>query len=420
LSANLSGAGGNSISGLIEQPLVRLILKIFRTFILFPILAFSVHGQSIQGLPKLTDTAQISLITYSPGPELYQAFGHSCIRIRDDSYGMDRMYNFGVFDFETPNFYIKFARGDLLYQLTVTAGAEEIQSVVASYGQGVTEVVLNLTLDQKQRLFEALEVNLLPENRYYRYDFILDNCSTRVRDAFEQTIGGPVSEPDIGKRTFRQMLDPYFERTPWLQLGIYLLLGSKVDRAVSPREASFLPADLEHAVQMSKNGGQNLGPEKKELYPADSLPQPGLFPFPIIVTGSVLWICFWLVRGLRHARWLTAVFLLLAGGTGLFVAGISVWSLHWEAWANYNLLWLLPTHFVAGFWLLLERKQPSLLRWYLWLGALAACAFLCFSFLLPQKFHPAIYPLIAVLAWRCALEAWAMRRLASNQSEARS
>jgi hypothetical protein len=397
---------------------VRLILKIFCTFVLFPILALSAQGQSIQGLPKLTDTAQISLITYSPGPELYQAFGHSCIRIRDDSYGMDRMYNFGVFDFETPNFYVKFARGDLLYQLTVTAGAEEIQSVVASYGQGVTEVVLNLTLDQKQRLFEALEVNLLPENRYYRYDFILDNCSTRVRDAFEQTIGGPVSEPDIGKRTFRQMLDPYFERTPWLQLGIYLLLGSKADRAVSPREACFLPADLEHAVQMSKNGGQNLGPEKKELYPADPLSQPSLFPVPIIVTGSVLWICFWLARGLRHARWLTAVFLLLAGGTGLFLAGISFWSLHWEAWANYNLLWLLPTHFVAGFWLLFERKQPSLLRWYLWLGALAACAFLCFSFLLPQKFHPAIYPLIAVLAWRCALEARAMSGHESNQSEA--
>ena len=103
---------------------MRLILKIFCSFVLVPTFALSVHGQSIQGLPKLTETAQVSLITYSPGPELYQAFGHSCIRIRDDSYGMDRMYNFGVFDFETPNFYLKFARGDLLYQLTVTAGEE--------------------------------------------------------------------------------------------------------------------------------------------------------------------------------------------------------------------------------------------------------------------------------------------------------
>jgi uncharacterized protein DUF4105 len=415
-----AGAGGNPISGLIEQLRVRLMQKIFCVVVLFAVLAFSVRGQSIQGLPKLTDAAQISLITYSPGPELYQAFGHSCIRIRDDSYGMDRMYNFGVFDFETPNFYLKFARGDLLYQLTVTAGEEEIQSVVASYGQGVREVVLNLNLPQKQQLFEALEVNLLPENRYYRYDFVLDNCSTRVRDAFERTIGGPVSEPDIGKRTFRQMLDPYFERTPWIQFGVYLLLGSKVDRAVTPREACFLPADLERAVQMSKNGGQNLGPERKELYPADPLPQPWLFPVPIIVTGCVLWLCLWLVRGLKHARWVTALFLLLVGGTGLLLAGMAVWSLHWETWANYNLLWLLPTHFVAGIWLLLERKQPLFLRWYLWLGALAACAFLCFSFLLPQKFHPAIYPLIAILAWRCALEAKAVRRLASDQLQTHS
>jgi hypothetical protein len=193
-----------------------------------------------------------------------------------------------------------------------------------------------------------------------------------------------------------------------------------VDRTVTPREACFLPADLERAVQMSKNGEQNLGPERKELYPADPLPQPWLFPVPIIVTGCVLWLCLWLVRGLKHARWVTALFLLLVGGTGLLLAGMAVWSLHWETWANYNLLWLLPTHFVAGIWLLLERKQPLFLRWYLWLGALAACAFLCFSFLLPQKFHPAIYPLIAILAWRCALEAKAVRRLASDQLQTHS
>ena len=396
---------------------MRLILKIEFTFILLSILALSAASQPIPGLPKLNDAAQISLITYSPGPELYQAFGHSCIRIKDDTYGMDRMYNFGVFDFETPNFYLKFAHGDLLYQLAVTPGEEEIRSVVAYYGQGVREVVLSLTLDQKQQLFEALEVNLLPENRSYRYDFVLDNCSTRVRDAFERVTGSPIFEPNIGNRTIRQMLDPYFERTPWIHFGVYLLLGSKVDRVVTPREACFLPADLERAVQASKNGNHDLAPEKRELYPADPLPQPRLFPLHTIVAGSVLWVCLWLARGCKHATWLTALFLLLIGATGLFAAGLAVWSLHWETWANYNLLWLVPTHFVAGLWLMFERRPARLLQWYLWFGTFAACAFLLFSFLLPQKFHPATYPLVAALAWRCALEIKVMRdRHGSNQS----
>ena len=111
---------------------------------------------------------------------------------------MDRLYNFGVFDFETANFYLKFAHGDLLYQLAVSQGEEEIRAVGA-YGQGVTELPLNLSPGQRQSLFEALEVNLLPENRFYRYDFILDNCSTRPRDVIERVTGSPVVLPARGK-----------------------------------------------------------------------------------------------------------------------------------------------------------------------------------------------------------------------------
>ena len=107
-------------------------------------------------LPRLGDGAEVSLITYTPGEELYQAFGHSAIRARDDLLGMDRLYNYGVFDFATPNFYLKFVHGDLRYQLAVSSSEEEIQAVGAS-GQGVTEIPLNLSPSQKQALFEALD-----------------------------------------------------------------------------------------------------------------------------------------------------------------------------------------------------------------------------------------------------------------------
>src|SRR6204780_2962812 len=154
----------------------RLVTHFFRAILFFALLipslpvsaqeAVSPRNDLAGRLPRLSDGAEVSLITYTPGEELYQAFGHSAIRVRDDLLGMDRLYNFGVFDFETPNFYVNFAHGDLRYQLAVSQADEEIRTVGA-YGQGVTELPLNLSLTQRQALFEALEVNLLPENRFY-------------------------------------------------------------------------------------------------------------------------------------------------------------------------------------------------------------------------------------------------------------
>jgi hypothetical protein len=356
-------------------------------------------------LPRLDDGAQVSLITYTPGEELYQAFGHSAIRVKDVLLSMDRLYNFGVFDFETPDFYLKFVHGDLFYQLAVGPGEEEI-STVGAYGQGVTELLLNLSQDQKQKLFEALEINLLPQNRFYRYDFILDNCSTRPRDVLERITGSPIIERETGDQTFRQMLDPYFTRIPWIGFGISLLLGAKVDRLASPREACFLPADLERAVQTSKNGDHSLTEEKRELFPAEALPDlwPCLAPIWIFYTGGVLWFLFWLLRRKGHSIWPTALSLTIFGLTGTFLLVVSLWTRLWVLHENWNLLWLIPFHLPAGLWLFFARSRPFVLLWYLRFAFVGASAFLCFSFVLPQRFNPAIYPLLLIIAWRCALE----------------
>jgi Domain of unknown function (DUF4105) len=366
-------------------------------------------------LPQLSEGAEVSLITYTPGEELYQSFGHSAIRVRDELLGLDRLYNFGVFDFETPNFYLKFAHGDLLYQLAVSQGEEEIR-VVGAYGQGVSELLLNLALSQRQSLFEALEINLRPENRFYRYDFILDNCSTRPRDVIERITGSPVAVPGAGKQTFRDMLDPYFIRMPWVGLGVSLLMGANVDRLASPREECFLPADLERAVQASKNGGQSLAGEKKEIFAAETFPGPSPFlsPTSVFYGVGIVWILFWLLRRKGHARWPTAIALMILGALGLFVLGLSFWTRLWVLHRNYNLWWLIPLHFPAGLWLLLAKDRPVLLLWYLWFAFLAALFFVCFSFLLPQRFNPAVVPLLIIVAWRCALEAFGGRNSEFN------
>ncbi len=300
---------------------------------LLPLLAQETDAQpnELAGrLPRLDDSAQVSLVTYTPGEELYQAFGHSAIRVKDDLLSIDRLYNFGVFDFETADFYLKFVHGDLLYQLAVSTGEEEI-SIVGAYGQGITELLLNLSQDQKQKLFEVLEINLLPENRFYRYDFILDNCSTRPRDVLERITGSPVIERGAGNQTFRQMLDPYFTRIPWIGFGISLLLGAKVDRLASPREACFLPADLERAVQTGKDGDQSLTAGKKELFPPEALPDSSFFLAPIWIfySGGILWLLFWLLRGKGHAVWPTALSLTLFGLTGTFLLVVSLWTRVW-------------------------------------------------------------------------------------------
>jgi Domain of unknown function (DUF4105) len=356
-------------------------------------------------LPRLSNAAQISLITYTPGEELYQAFGHSAIRVRDDFLNMDRLYNFGVFDFDSPNFYVKFTHGELLYQLAVSQAEDDIRAV-AAYGQGVTELPLNLSPAQKQAMFEALEINLLPENRFYQYDFILDNCSTRPRNVIERITGSPVVEREAGKQTFREMLDPYFTRMPWIGLGVSLLLGAKIDRLATPREACFLPADLERAVQAGKNGDQNLAAEKKELFPPDVLAGSPRFLNPIWIfsSGGILWLLFWLLRRKGHTTWPTALCLMILGLVGSFILALSFWSRLWVLHDNYNLLWLIPLHLPAGLWLLLTKRRPVFLGWYLWFAFLAAVMFVCFSFLLPQKFSPAVFPLLIIVAWRCALE----------------
>jgi uncharacterized protein DUF4105 len=362
------------------------------------------RGGASGGWPELSESTEISLITYTQGEELYQTFGHSAIRIKDEALGIDRLYGFGTFDFETPNFALKFAHGDLRYQLSVTVGEEDIREVGA-YGQGVSELSLNLSKEQKQALFMALEINLLPENRFYLYDFALDNCSTRIRDAFEKLTGSPIEEPGGGKLTFRQMVDVYFDRIPWIHFGVDLLLGSTMDRVASAREDCFLPADLERAVQAARNGNQNLAAPRREIFPAGNLPQPIWLwsPMAVFSIGGAIWFLIWLVRRRRHARWMSAFYFTAYGMAGAFVCFMSFWSQHWVLRANYNQLWLIPTHLLFGIALFFGKSR--IIRLYWRCALVAGVGFLAFSTFLPQRFEPAVYPLVLLLVWRCFLEA---------------
>jgi hypothetical protein len=380
--------------------------SLLATLFLFASAARAAEENQPSGLPTLSPAAKLSLVTCSPGDELYTAFGHSAIRILDPELGFDRLYNFGTFDMTVDNFYLRFARGDLLYQLSVDQGDADIEEHGA-LGQGVTEAQLNLTPEQKQSLFGVLETNLAPANRYYRYDFLLDNCSTRVRDVFEKIIGTPVADRTVTGMTFRQMLDPYLGRIPWIRFGIYLLLGAGVDRLVQPREACFLPANLESAICQTKVSDSTFGQSPVRLFPARPLPRiPRAFDpetvFSVVLLG---WIGLWALRGRQASRVISALVYIVFGFTGLFLVVLAANTLHWEAYQNWNLAWLVPTHLVAGIGLMfVPANKVLMLRLYLFLAMVEGLVFVVSSPWLPQRLHPAIYPLVVLLLWRTVIE----------------
>ena len=201
------------------------------------------------------------------------------------------------------------------------------------------------------------------------------------------------------------MLEPYFTRIPWIGFGLSLLLGSNVDRDASPREACFLPADLERAVENTSNGQQKLTKEKREIFPPGTLPQTPTWLSPSVAFAGVglAWFFWWLFRKQGHATWPTAVIFTAFGATGLFLLGLSFWTRLTVLRLNFNLVWLIPTHLFAGIWLFLSNRRVLIVRWYLVFSAIAGVAFIGFSFLLPQQFHPAVYPLVAILVWRSVL-----------------
>lgn len=190
------------------------------------------------------DSADVYLLTCAPGNESYSIYGHTALRIAIRGTSFDMVYNWGIFDFSTPNFVYRFAKGKLDYML----GAYSYERFLDEYineGRSVWSQKLNLTVAEKEKMFELVNENLRPENIRYRYDFFFDNCATRVRDiiadAAADTVIYPVKEK---KKSFRQLIDPYQKVLPWLDLGADMLLGLQADRKATVSDEMFLPVHL--------------------------------------------------------------------------------------------------------------------------------------------------------------------------------
>lgn len=360
------------------------------------------------------DSLRVSLLTCTPGSDIYAHFGHSAIRIRNLNTDEDIVFNYGMFDYRVESFVFRFVKGETDY----TLGAEYANAFFIRYGvkgEGITEQILNLTPYEAEKLYYLIRVNYLPENRQYRYNFLYDNCTTRARNIIEKSVDGQVVY-DISNRdlTFRNILREFTKDSPWLEFGIDFVLGEEVDHVVDREQQMFIPSyymhDMDSAFIMRSDGrrvklvAEVDTPLVEQKKAEDSL-------LSMIFTPMTVFVCLFvltLVVSIRDIKkksvsWgYDAMLLLLQGLAGIVVAFLFFFSEHPAVGTNWLVLIFNPLPLV---WLPMMvvcavRRKTDVI-YFANMAVLAA--FVLAMPIFPQSFNPAMVPLVFTLLLRSVI-----------------
>jgi hypothetical protein len=311
----------------------------FRKFLFLYILLFSAFGFSQS--PKLSLKTEVSIFTCGRGEELYSTFGHTALRIKDPVNELDVVYNYGYFDFRADNFYFKFVKGDLEYFMNVTS----YQDFLFEYQNDEREVIeqtLNLPLNKKQEVFDALNKALQSEERFYTYKFIDRNCTTMIVEKINGLYGkDEIQKVDDKTISYRTLLYPYFENYFWYKLGINIVFGAKTD---AKSEKLFLPTELMHSLDKAKFDGNPLVSSKKTVVIGSEI-QPEFSFF-----NSIYLICVILLLVIIiNKKIFFNTYLFICGLFGLFLCLVGFYSEHQELLWNYNALLFNPLFVLVPF-----------------------------------------------------------------------
>lgn len=343
-----------------------------KQFLLLCIVFFTLTSINAQNF-KLSAYSEISVITCGTGEELYSAFGHSAFRVKDPVYRMDLVYNYGTFNFNTPNFYLKFARGKLLYELDRSRYNDFIQLYIEE-NRWVKEQVLDLTAEEKNALFLYLENNLKPENKSYKYDFFFNNCATKIRDVVEEALPNKVvfNEDHVDEeRTFRELIQLYVNQNSWGSFGIDLCLGAVIDRNANAREFMFLPDYVLAAFENGTiNNGKKLVKSSKELLTQkeENSYSTSFFTSPLfvvlILSVIILLITYRDYKKQRRSRLLDFSLLFITGLLGIFLLLLWFATDHTATANNFNILWAFAPNLLMSF-LILKKTPPTWMKKYI-------------------------------------------------------
>ncbi|MBP5136672.1 MAG: DUF4105 domain-containing protein [Paludibacteraceae bacterium] len=360
--------------------------------LLFTLTVFAQQEQKDETYSNL----EVSLLTCSPGDELYSAFGHTAIKVND------MVFNYGMFNFNTEGFYLKFVSGQTDYEL----GVELMDGFERQYerrGRGVIEQKLNLTNEEKAALFGALIENTRPENKAYRYNFVFDNCATRPRVKIEECLKGNI-QYDVREEndSYRKLIEQYVGEDSWIKFGIDILIGAEADKTASFFDRLFLPDELMNAFAKAKReNGERLVKETNEVVEQEENAdeqEGGVTPLAAtVILMTIVSIASLLFP--RKLKVLDFVLFLITGLLGVVVAYLCFFSLHPLVGENYNLLWLNPLHLLIPLTVFIKKARKFLLVVYM-LTALSAIVAITGYIYLPQEFNIAFLPIMVMIVVR--------------------
>lgn len=395
--------------------------------ILFITLSFLLISVS-RGFSQSPNDTVAYLITCGPGTETYSIYGHSALRIVIKDQQTDVVYNWGVFDFNTKNFAWKFAKGRLDYMLI----AEPPKGFLQEYffeKRYVYSQKINIDPAETRKLVALINENLRPENVKYRYDFFYDDCSTRIRDLLEKSVGEKLKypPPETGKiPTFRDMVARYQNPYPWLRFGVDLIMGSTSDKKARFRDRMFLPIDLREGLSKLtvQRSGKRIpllqNPEVLVDFDAPVIKQSFLIAPPFVFTMVIVLVLILagLIKSKKIIRIIDIVIYSVFSLLSILMIFFNFFTDHLQMKWNLNIIWLNPFIILCLVMLILKKEGTLWFRIVFFISA----GFLLIHFVLPQNFNFAFSLMTIILlirsSVRCEFE-WNPLNLPPNSQNAR-
>ena len=356
---------------------------------------------------QLTPEAQISVLTVGPGESLNDAFGHNAFRIQDISQGIDLVYGFGAYDFDAPNFYLKFTQGKLNYLISRHNYAD-FYRYYKTYDRSIEEQVLNFSIEEKQKLFDLLETNYKPENREYLYDFFYDNCATRIRDVAQAATGNKISytlPKNFKPKTFRGLIHEHVGLNTWGSFGIDIALGSVIDKKATAYEHMFLPKYIKLFFGgAKKNSSENLVARSSTIYEKKvTVSNSNFFFSPLVVVGLLSFIILFITykdyKNKIRNPWLDLILFGITGMVGIVLLLLWFATDHSATAQNYNVLWAVPLN-ILGCLQLFKNEIKNWFRSYLKFLVILLCLLTLHWIIGVQTFAIALIPLLVALLVR--------------------
>lgn len=370
------------------------------------VLAILVSSNFFASAQILSHYSDVSILTIGPGSNLNDSFGHSAIRLKDYVMNYDIVFDYGRYDFNSPNFYLKFAQGQLDYQLGM-ANFDDFFDLYLRQGRSIESQTLNLSQQEKQQIFSFLLTNRLPENRTYRYDFFKDNCANRIPMVLEESLNDSLTyqyPKEFQVKTFRDLIYECVDKNSWGSFGIDLALGSVIDNPTSLEDQLFLPKYVHtYFENAQRKDGKKIITKSEILLDQTAINNGHIFANPMTVLTSfsavLLILTFVDWRRQKRFKWLDVMLFLITGLIGVVVLLLWFATDHTATAFNYNFLWAFAPNALMVF-AISRTQMPTWMKGYLKFLLLLMVLMALHAITKVQVFAWALLPFCVALAFR--------------------